>query len=148
MKRFVWPLALVLACHPRGDSRSLLDLGADRPEVGFGERFQVEARADREGAIIWTQVSGPTLLEVTTSDRGFRFSARIPDLAAMLSDDVPWGIVPVSPRTRGEIVLEAQWRPTRGGAPVRRSIRVAAATRSRGLPNVPIGQRMYLRGAG
>ena len=148
MKRFAWPLTLVFACHSRGDPRFQVDLGADQPEVGFGERFQVEARSDRDGAITWTQVSGPKLLEATTSDRGFRFSAKMPDLATMLSDGVPWGIVPVSPRTRAEAVLEADWRPTRGGAPVRRSIRVAAAARSRGLPNVPIGQRIYLGGAG
>ena len=60
---------------------------------------------------------------------------------------LPWGVVPLSPRTRGEVVLEATWRDGRG-AEERHEVRVAAAARARGLPNTPLDARVYLGGAG
>jgi hypothetical protein len=145
MKRFVLPLVAVFACHARNDRAPSLELGPDLAEVGFGEAFEIDARADA-GDVTWTQVSGPKLLDVVATPR--RFSARMPPLAAEPPNELPWGIVPFSPRTRGEAIIEAEWRSARGGASVRRSVRVAAAARSRGLPNVPLGQRLYLGGAG
>jgi hypothetical protein len=145
MKRLVPSLFLLMACHGRNERAATLDLGPDLAEVGFGERFDIDARADA-GDVVWTQVAGPTLSDVVTTPR--RFSARMPSLAEKPGDDLPWGIVPFSPRTRGEVIIEAEWRPARGGPSVRRSVRVAAAARSRGLPNVPLGQRLYLGGVG
>jgi hypothetical protein len=145
MRRAVLPFVAVVACHARDDRAPALDLGPDLADVGFGESFQIDARA-ADGEIVWTQRSGPKLLDVITTSH--RFSARMPALAADGPPEIPWGIVPFSPRTRGEAVIEAEWRPARGGASERRSVRVAATARSRGLPNVPLGQRLYLGGAG
>jgi hypothetical protein len=143
--RSVLPFIAVVGCHAHDDRAPLLDLGPDLAEVGFGETFEIDARAP-EGDVIWAQVAGPKLLDVVATPR--RFSARMPALTAVSPEEIPWGIVPFSPRTRGEVTIEAEWRPARGGASVRRSVRVAAAARSRGLPNVPLGQRLYLGGAG
>jgi hypothetical protein len=145
MKRFALPLVALVACHARNDGKPALDVGPDRAEIGFGEPFQIDAHAE-PGDVVWTQVAGPKLLDVVTTPR--RFSARMPPLGADPPHELPWGVVPFSPRTRGEALIEAEWRPARGGPSVHRTVRVAAAARSRGLPNVALGQRLYLGGAG
>src|SRR4029079_9878458 len=76
---------------------------------------------------------------------GFQLTGRLASLAQTVGA-VPWGVVPLSPRTRGEIALVATWADNRG-ANIAREIRVAAADRSRGLPNTPVGVRTYLGGA-
>jgi hypothetical protein len=148
MRRFVLALAVVTSCRSaRTDEIDALELGPDLVEVGYGETFRIDARA-KAGEIVWTQIAGEPLESIAVADRGFRFSARMPSLGALVPGELPWGIVPISPRTRGEAVLEAEYRPASGSGSVRRSIRVAAAARSRGLPNVPVGQRLYLGGSG
>ena len=78
---------------------------------------------------------------------GFELTARTPALADVAGGPLPWGVVPLSPRTRGEVVLRATWSDGRGRT-LAREARVAAAPRSRGLPNTPVGVRVYLGGEG
>jgi hypothetical protein len=96
--------------------------------------------------VSWRQVEGPALRELATSDDGFRLTARSPELRELVADPLPWGVIPLSPRTRGEIALEATW--TDGRRTVHGNVRVAAAPRSRGLTNVALGTPTYLGGEG
>src|SRR5205814_8501383 len=143
----VVPLFAAAACRPAAKDQASLDLGDDLADVGFGESFHIEARTAGRGDVTWKQIAGLPLRDVVTSDGGMRFSARLSERSASESEQMPWSLMPFSPRTRGEVVLAAEWHPGWGGEPVRRSVRVAAAARSRGLPNVPLGERLYLGGA-
>jgi NAD-dependent dihydropyrimidine dehydrogenase PreA subunit len=157
MKRAIAPLVLLAACRSANDDaprersdRAWLALEGDTTDVGFGEPIAVDARAAnagaRRGEIAWTQLAGPALTDVTTTDHGFHFSARTPHLADVAA--VPWGVVPLSARTHSEVVLEAEWHGGRGTTPIRERITIALAFRARGLPNVPVHQRVYLGGSG
>jgi hypothetical protein len=75
-----------------------------------------------------------------------QFEARMPDTREVDLEAPPWGIVPISPRTSGEVVLEAEWRPARKGegAPVRRRVVLSAASRSHGLTNVAVDEGVLL----
>jgi hypothetical protein len=119
--------------------------------VGFDAPFAVEARPlcpeARAGTIAWRAVSGApagAAGALSISDDGLAVRARTPALALALGGPPPWGVVPISPRTRGEVVLEATWRG--GAAEERHLVRVVAAPRARGLPNTPLGTRVYLGG--
>lgn len=130
-------------------------LVAPAAPVGYGADFTVEARplcaAARAGAVTWRQVGGPAAgalaLSLSSADRGFTLRARTPTLAAAVGAPLPWGVVPLSPRTRGEVVVEAKWTDGRG-AEERHEVSVAAAPRARGLPNTALATRVHLGGAG
>jgi hypothetical protein len=126
-------------------------LVAPASPVGFDAPFAVEARPlcpeARAGTITWRVAGSAPADSLSVSDGGFSARARTPSLAAALGGPAPWGVVPLSPRTRAEVVLEATWRDGRG-AEERHEARVAAAPRARGLPNTPTGARVYLGGAG
>ncbi|HKQ70047.1 MAG TPA: hypothetical protein VJT73_11945 [Polyangiaceae bacterium] len=130
-------------------SDSWLDFGPDRAEIGYGEAFAIDVAAAnaaaRRGEIRWTQIDGPPLRGLSVSDRGFHFEARLPALGDLFSGPPFRGVVPISPRTRGQVTLEGEWHAAHGPA-LRRRITIAAATRARGLPNVPLGQRVHLGG--
>jgi hypothetical protein len=128
-----------------------LHLDAPAEPVGFGAAFTIAARLDcleaRGGRIAWRQIGGAPLSSMSAARDGFQIDARMPALADGFPGGVPWGVVPLSPRTRDEVVLRATW--TGGdGAPIARDVRVAAAPRSRGLPNTPVGARIFLGGSG
>lgn len=127
-----------------------LDFGPPRSQLGFDAPFSIQVEAGcgeaRVGSVVWRQVGGEPLREVAVTDRGFRFAARTAPADTAFGERPAWGALPISPRTRGEAVLVAEWS---GAGPVRRfELRVAAAARSRGLPNVPVGVRQYLGGEG
>jgi hypothetical protein len=119
--------------------------------VGYDAAFAVEARflcpEARAGTIAWRAVSGLGAGALAVADGGLTARGRTPALATALGAPAPWGVVPISPRTRGEVVLEATWRDGRGGEE-RHELTVAAAARARGLPNTPLGARIYLGGTG
>ncbi len=158
MKRALVPLLLFAACrnadpHDGPDERNVpgrpwFEIEGDLVDVGFGQPISIDVRPAnaqaRSGAISWRQVSGPPLAQLEITDRGFHLSARTPSLADLAP--LSWGVVPISPRTRGEMVLEAEWHRGRSSAVVRKRVTVTAASRSRGLPNVPVHQRIYLGG--
>ncbi len=124
-------------------------LSVDEPvaQVGWDAQARIEVRPGcREalaGRVEWTQVGGPRLAALATARNGFVVNARTPPFEG----EVPWGVVPVSPRTRGEVVLEARWRGS-SGPEVRRRVRIAAGPRATGLPSVPVGGQVLLGGRG
>ena len=96
---------------------------------------------------MWRQLEGPPLAEMKPSADGFTLEARLATLAQTRPGPVPWGVVPVSPATRGDVVLIARWAAG-PGVNLTRQIRVSASPRSRGLPNTPVGVRVTLGGEG
>jgi len=156
MRRMLVLVVMSLACK-RGeghgtDATAVFDVRPDRAQIGYDAPFSISVHfrdAGREEVDVrWTQLGGPALRDIAVSERGYRFSARTARLSECREGPLPWGVVPLSPRTRGEVVLQAEWRLASAAVSHRERIVVAAATRSRGLPNVPIDQRLYLGGAG
>jgi hypothetical protein len=141
--------AVSFACRTQdGPPVECLRLEGPRKPVGFGATFSIKATLDcpqlAGGRVMWRQVEGIPLAATSVTSDGFELTARLASLAESVGG-VPWGVVPISPRTRGEIALVATWADNRGVS-VARQIRVAAADRSRGLPNTPVGVRIYLGG--
>jgi len=142
--------AVSLACRKRAPERAdCLRLEGPPQPVGFDGTFLIKATLDcpslAGGRIVWRQAEGIPLAAMSVTNDGFQLTGRLASLAQTVGA-VPWGVVPLSPRTRGEIALVATWADNRG-ANIAREIRVAAADRSRGLPNTPVGVRTYLGGA-
>jgi hypothetical protein len=98
-------------------------------------------------ALAWRQISGPPLRDVHAD--GARLEARTAPAAGRDVAGLPsWGIVPVSARASDEIVLEATLRMSLGGPPAIGRVTLAAASRSRGLPNVAVDEGILLAGHG
>jgi hypothetical protein len=120
------------------------------PQLGFGAPFRIVARpgcaAASATAIEWTQTAGWPLTDLRVARDGRDLSATLPSRETVLEPQPAWGIVPVSQRTRGEIELQARW--LRSGKTQSRVLHVAAAARSRGLPNVAVNTRLYVAGDG
>jgi hypothetical protein len=131
--------------------------GSPHVAEGYGATVQlkVHARCDEAklGRIEWRQVAGPTSPRLEPSAEGRRVELRLPTweeahafwggVAAPVA--APSVLLGISPRTRGEVTLEAAWqRP--GAAPVLRRLSVSAAARARGLPNVAVNSLVPLAG--
>ncbi len=137
--------AVVVRLRPR------LSPMADLTDVGFGARFTLEARSacDAEDLpeLEWRQTRGAPLGDVRVTAEGRRFEGRLAERSTPDPHhggaDVAWGLVPLSPATRGEVALEV-----RAAGTVLATVGVAAASRSRGLDNVPVGARSHLAGEG
>lgn len=129
-----------------------IDVGEDRAQVGFDTAFEVEVKPGcREavaGRIKWRVVEGKALPEMREEKNGFRLRGRTAKLAEARPDShpLPWGIVPLSPATRGAVTLEATWEGV--GPTVTRTLHIAAAARAGGIPSIAVGQRVLLGGAG
>lgn len=121
----------------------------DLAQLGYGTEFRVRLEPScneaRDGTVTWRQVEGSSLA-YTVGDSGWSFGGRTQTFADAHGDPPPWGIVPVSPRTRGSAVFEAKW--TGAAAEHRLEVRLAAAARSSGLPSAALGQRLLLSGDG
>jgi hypothetical protein len=137
---------LSVACRrqepPRADC---LRLDGPQEPVGFGAPFSINVALECQltgGRVSWRQIAGAPLAAMSTAGDGFHLTAQMSSLADS-GGSVPWGVVPLSPRTRGEVALSVRWTDDRGHD-VTGEIRVAAAPRSRGLPNTPVGARIYL----
>ena len=119
--------------------------------AGFGGSVELLVRAGcpeaERGHVDWTQLAGPELQGVKVSAGGRTWSATLPDLETMLGGEAPWGIVPLSPRTRALVELEAAWRGE-DGLHATRKVAIAASPAVSGLPNVPLGARLALGGEG
>jgi hypothetical protein len=146
--------ASALGCRRPSVPESCLDVSSPEDPAGFDAPISLSATPSCGGGPVrWRQIAGPALRELTISPGGHTLSARTPPRAIVWSESVPsarpipWGIVPYSPRTRGEIRMLASWRDAHGGL-VERELRFAAADRSRGLPNTPVGARIHLGGDG
>ena len=147
-------IATSIACRrsppPAMPQPDCLRLEAPTAPVGFDTTFSVRATLTcgaTGGSVEWRQTAGPALRGAAASTEEMTFTARMPPLADALGAAPPWGIVPLSPATRGEVVIEATWTGD-AGRRLRAEARVAAASRSRGLPNTPVGARVHLGGDG
>jgi hypothetical protein len=146
----------VLACRANSvqpTPESCLQVEAPAGPVGFDAPFTITLRPRcalvKGGLVSWRQIAGAPLrsLNVSSQHAGFMVSARTPALSELLKAAPPWGPIPLSPWTRGEATLEATWTDGHGHT-LRREVRVAAAARSRGLPNTPVGEHLHLGGTG
>jgi Cytochrome c554 and c-prime len=135
--------------HPLVD---LLDFGPERAQEGYGQRFQIAVEPGCQkaarGRIEWKFLGGSAPAEWLVADRGFLLRGRLPSMREAFGDVLPWGIVPISPRTRGQIRLHATFRDDAGVVGLERTLTVSAAARSTGVANVSIGKRVYLGGKG
>ena len=113
--------------------------GGDLTQIGFDAPFVVTltpgCREALTSKVEWKQTGGAPV-EISTEQGGLVVRGRTPAFNAPL----PWGIVPLSPRTRGQIELTA----TSGAHSLK--IRVSAAARSSGLPSLALSQRVLLGG--
>ena len=121
------------------------------PQVGWGSPFRIEVRPGcREataGGIEWRHAGGVAPEDLATDRNGFVVSGRAARFEDTFDGEPPWGVVPLSPRTRGATVLEGTW--TGAGRPeVKLRATIAAAPRATGLPSVPLGGRVDLGGNG
>jgi hypothetical protein len=127
------------------------DFGEPGAELGFGKELVIDARPGCAEAarsrVTWKQTAGAPLDGLRLERDGRRLVATMPRLEGALGDSLSWGIVPISPRTRGEVELVAEWSGE-GGRVAGRTLRASAAARSRGLPNVATNTRLYLGGHG
>jgi hypothetical protein len=141
--RCPWVLLLAVTCaRPRPLAGTCVEPPRAAMDLGFDTDFTLRMPAGcATGPVSWRQVAGaPVTVRVT--DGGRSMSARTPPLAPELAGRS--GVLPFSPRTRGELTFLARWQEN--GAPVEQRVTVAAAARSRGLPNVPAGARVHLGG--
>ena len=142
---------------PQGQAQVLqpmLDLGGDRTGIGFGVPFTVTARhncppgaAQERGEMTWQQLEGPLLAQLELRDAGFALSAHTASFAALHPEPAAEGIIPISPRTQGRVVLEARWRGA-GQASATRRLVISAAARATGLSSVAVSQPIVLAGVG
>jgi hypothetical protein len=130
----------------------VLELGGDRTGVGFDTRFQVQVRhnclPEQRGQIAWRQLAGPALADLQVSDGGFTLSARTARFAEVHPEPAAdGGIVPISPRTQGRVVLEASWAGSDGQVTTR-TLTISAAARATGLSSIAVSQPIVLAGTG
>ena len=131
----------------------LLRVPGPQAQVGFDSPFEVVIEpgcdAAKRGTITWAQKSGAPVRDERVEGSGFRYAARSPRRDDVMSGELPWGIVPLSPRTRGEAVLVATWQPSDPKLEqVEERVVVSAMPRARGLPNVAVHGRLMLGGEG
>ena len=126
-----------------------LDAGDERSDSGFDKDVRIELRPGCRqavaGHVTWKQIAGPRL-ETHTLKNGFVLLAHTLPFDKLHPDPLPWGVVPLSPRTRGAYAFEATWSD--GRRTTKQSVRFASAPRARGLTSIATGQRVYLGGAG
>ncbi len=118
------------------------------PQIGWDRATVITVVAKCEqaksGHIEWREAEG-VLASFAPGHDGFSLAIRTEPLAL---DGAPsWGIVPISPRTRGAHLLEATWVGPRGEHLVR-EVHVSAMARASGVPSVAKGQELLIRGAG
>ncbi|MFO0572266.1 MAG: multiheme c-type cytochrome, partial [Polyangiaceae bacterium] len=118
-------------------------------ELGFDQPFTItlkpECREALAGKVEWTQIDGPTL-KTTVEQNGYTLRGRTRPLSELHPDPIPAGIVPFSPRTRGQYAFKASFRGNGGASDV--IVRLASVARSSGLPSVALGTRIFLGGTG
>ena len=144
----------------RDGARRLPATGSAPGPVGFGAPFSVRATlacGAAGGRIAWRQIAGPTVQGGAAQTDGLTFTAHMPSITDARTDargaPLPWGVVPLSPATRGEVVLEATWTGDGGRAAAGRGARRGGqplgrpAEHARGRPHPPGRRRMARPGA-
>lgn len=109
----------------------------ERAQVGFGHSFSLRAQPHCDVVVRWIARG-----RAQVSDDGLTISSTSPTMQEVGLDpatfDLP--IVPISPRTRGTLVLRLRV----GGEEY--EVPVHAALRASGVPSVAVGARMHLVG--
>lgn len=120
----------------------------DLVQVGFDSPFRITltpgCREALRGRVEWTQTEGPSV-DLHPEQNGMSVTGRTLPLEKTHPGPTAWGIVPFSPRTRGQYAFLATWR---GEREVRVKVNVSASSRSTGLPSVTVGQVLHLGGKG
>ena len=118
-------------------------------ELGFDQPFTITlspgCREGTAGKVEWAQIEGPPL-QTTVEQNGYTLRGRTRPLSDVHPGPIPAGIVPLSPRTRGQYAFRASFRGSGGASDV--VVRLASAARSAGLPSVALGTRFFLGGSG
>ena len=140
--------AASLACRKHdAPSVECLRLDGPRQPVGFGGTFSIKATLDcpqlAGGRVGWRQVAGAPLAAMSVAGDGFAADRAHAVAGATHRCPVPWGVVPLSPRTRGRGRARRDAGATAAARALRREIRVAAAAPSRG-PAEHAGRRARL----
>jgi Cytochrome c554 and c-prime len=144
------PATVALEGAPLVELRPMLSASAgDAAELGFDAPFVITlapgCREALAGKVLWKQIEGPPL-ETHVEQNGYVLRGRTRPFSEIHPDPVPAGIVPFSPRTRGQYAFRASFRGGGGSADV--VVHIASAARSSGLPSIALGARVYLGGSG
>ncbi|GEM_PF-627831 len=127
-----------------------LQIVRDRAEVGFGESFRLKAvpncAVPEESRIRWQQRALPS--GKLTESWGNELSGRMPSLKSVLGAELPWGIVPISPRTQQKLSVRATLLSPTGNELGNATTTLSAAARASGLPNVAVNHTLQLGGGG
>ena len=127
-----------------------LTVPEELPQVGFGQTAHLVITAGcpqaRAGKITWRETEG-NLRGLDVQSDGFVLHATLEPIDDALHQATPHGdIIPISSGRRGSHQLVGTWTGE-GHAPVELRARINASTRVSGLPNVSVGQIVYLGGA-
>jgi hypothetical protein len=139
-----------LPSHVRLEPR--IEITGPSEDVGYDAPFELALRTlcgeagGPRGTVVWETHGGP-LRAVSTLDQGYRVSARTESAPRRIAEARLGEIVPISPNERGLTTLTAHWTGADGSVS-QRTVTVSAAPRSRGLPNVALGERTLLGGKG
>jgi len=129
---------------------SWLSAPQELPQIGFGQTAHVVVTAGcpeaRAGTITWLETEG-NLQRLDVQSDGFVLHATLEPLEDARHQATPHAeIIPISFAHRGSHQLVGSWKGE-GHAPVELRVRLNASTRVSGLPNVSVGQVVYLEGA-
>jgi hypothetical protein len=128
----------------------LFDLPESLAQVGYDADVVVQAKPGcseaAQATLRWRQVEGAPLT-LTSEARGQRLKLRTLPRALFFPEESPPGIVAVSPRSQGRVVLEATWTlPGRAAEQTR--LTITSIARATGLSSIAVGQRIMLDDAG
>jgi hypothetical protein len=139
-----------LPTHVRLEPR--IEITGPSEDVGYDAPFELALRTlcgeagGPRGTVLW-ETHGAPLRAVSTLDQGYRVSARTESAPRRIAEARLGDIVPISPNERGLTTLTARWTGADGSVS-QRTVTVSAAPRSRGLPNVALGDRTLFGGKG
>jgi hypothetical protein len=129
----------------------LFDLPDSLAQVGYDAAVVLEVRPGcpeaAQGELHWRQVEGEPLAALHSEVRGQRLSFRTLPRAHFFAEASSEGIVAVSPRSQGRVVLEAVANVP-GMLTQRQRLTVTSIARATGLSSIAVGQRIMLDDVG
>lgn len=129
----------------------LVQVPEEFPQVGFGAFATIVVTAGcpdaKRGRIEWREVSELKFEKLEIKNDGFVVQAQLESLALARTQSPPHGdLISISFAQRHTHELIGTWR-AEGHSAIELRTRISAATRASGLPNVSVGQIVYLEGA-
>ena len=134
--------------HVRLEPR--IEIAAPSDDVGYDSAFELSLRIrcgeseSPRGTVVW-ETQGAALAEVAVVDQGYRLKGRTGPAPNRVARTRLGDIVAISPKERGLTTFTAHWTGSDGSV-AQRSVTIRAAPRSRGLPNIALGERTLLAG--